>query len=93
MKYGSINPLSIGHNILSWKLITVLYNTHMKSGHRSVNQISKIFWYDSVSKLSFKHRNHHEQSRKSIKILPKSLEKCYTVCELPIHHNLNYKMF
>ena len=24
MKYSSINPLSIGHNILSWKLITAL---------------------------------------------------------------------
>ena len=24
MKYSSINPFSIGHNILSWKLITAL---------------------------------------------------------------------
>ena len=28
-------------------------NTRMKSGHRSVNQISKTFWKDSVSNLSF----------------------------------------
>ena len=27
MKYNSINPLSIGHNILSWKLITDVQST------------------------------------------------------------------